>query len=372
MMLFPLSSLALHSHFTLMQAVRRFVFPMHEDVDTWLSFVSLCRRSGKQSLSLKTLGRLQNFFPPGSDSPEQHRVTFAHLKHQWSEGQRVSALGSLRQLVAQLQQNEVNMSVRCHLKLAEWELQLSDNRVDRVDVARVLHSLRLATELEPGSYEAWHQWALFNYQVVEMRTHPSHANHSSCLHKLLPYITPAVDGFFRSIALGQSKWGAPKVQQDILRLLTLWFSHGHRPEVTAALTSGFSRVSIDTWLQVVPQLIARIHTPNLQIRNQLQFLLSSVVEKHPQALIYPLSVALKSPLRVRQEEAEAILATMRKHRPLLVEQALLVSHELIRVAILWHEMWHEGLEEASRQFFGEHDIPAMLQTLEPLHQVPGR
>jgi serine/threonine-protein kinase mTOR len=30
------------------------------------------------------------------------------------------------------------------------------------------------------------------------------------------------------------------------------------------------------------------------------------------------------------------------------EQALLVSRELIRVAILWHEQWHEGLEEASR------------------------
>jgi FKBP12-rapamycin binding domain len=29
-------------------------------------------------------------------------------------------------------------------------------------------------------------------------------------------------------------------------------------------------------------------------------------------------------------------------------QALLVSRELIRVAILWHEQWHEGLEEASR------------------------
>jgi FKBP12-rapamycin binding domain len=25
-----------------------------------------------------------------------------------------------------------------------------------------------------------------------------------------------------------------------------------------------------------------------------------------------------------------------------------VSRELIRVAILWHEQWHEGLEEASR------------------------
>ena len=33
-------------------------------------------------------------------------------------------------------------------------------------------------------------------------------------------------------------------------------------------------------------------------------------------------------------------------------QALMVSDELIRVAILWHEQWHEGLEEASRLFFG--------------------
>lgn len=32
----------------------------------------------------------------------------------------------------------------------------------------------------------------------------------------------------------------------------------------------------------------------------------------------------------------------------VVQEALMVSEELIRVAILWHEQWHEGLEEASR------------------------
>ena len=37
-------------------------------------------------------------------------------------------------------------------------------------------------------------------------------------------------------------------------------------------------------------------------------------------------------------------------------QAMLVSEELIRVAILWHELWHEGLEEASRLYFGERNI----------------
>ena len=50
-------------------------------------------------------------------------------------------------------------------------------------------------------------------------------------------------------------------------------------------------------------------------------------------------------------------------------QAQLVSKELIRVAILWHEMWHEAFEEASRLYFGEHNIEGMLKVLEPLHEM---
>jgi len=46
-----------------------------------------------------------------------------------------------------------------------------------------------------------------------------------------------------------------------------------------------------------------------------------------------------------------------------------VSQELIRMAILWHEMWHEALEEASRQYFGESNVDAMLSTLMPLHEM---
>lgn len=46
-----------------------------------------------------------------------------------------------------------------------------------------------------------------------------------------------------------------------------------------------------------------------------------------------------------------------------------MSQELIRMAILWHEMWHEALEEASRQYFGENNVKAMLETLLPLHKM---
>lgn len=67
-----------------------------------------------------------------------------------------------------------------------------------------------------------------------------------------------------------------------------------------------------------------------------------------QALIYPLTVATKSQSTTRKEAAEMILKNMREHSNELVQQAIMVSEELIRVAILWHEQWHEGLEDASR------------------------
>ena len=42
------------------------------------------------------------------------------------------------------------------------------------------------------------------------------------------------------------------------------------------------------------------------------------------------------------------------------------------MAILWHEMWHEGLEEASRLYFGERNVKGMFAVLEPLHAMMER
>lgn len=67
--------------------------------------------------------------------------------------------------------------------------------------------------------------------------------------KIQAHIVPAIKGFFRSISLSPSF-----SLQDTLRLLTLWFKHGALKEVEQALADGFSTVSMDTWLQVIPQV----------------------------------------------------------------------------------------------------------------------
>uniref|UniRef100_H3CZY0 non-specific serine/threonine protein kinase n=1 Tax=Tetraodon nigroviridis TaxID=99883 RepID=H3CZY0_TETNG len=184
---------------------------------------------------------------------------------------------------------------------------------------------------------------------------------------LLLYTVPAVQGFFRSISLSRGN-----NLQDTLRVLTLWFDYGHWPEVNEALVEGIKTIQIDTWLQVIPQLIARIDTPRALVGRLIHQLLTDIGRYHPQALIYPLTVASKSTTTARHNAANKILKNMCEHCNTLVQQAIMVSEELIRVAILWHEMWHEGLEEASRLYFGERNVKGMFAVLEPLHAMMER
>src|SRR5438105_13258746 len=60
---------------------------------------------------------------------------------------------------------------------------------------------------------------------------------------------------------------------------------------------------------------------------------------------------------------------MKIHSATLVEQALLVSQELVRVAILRNDQWHEGIEEAARLYFVEHDEEGKFAQFEPLHET---
>ena len=255
---------------------------------------------------------------------------------------------------------------RAFLRLGQWRWALAED-MDDSTLTDVLTAFRAATDSCTRWAKAWHHWALFNAAAMEhyQRILPAAANR---------HVAPAISGFFRSIALGGSdlRKGKSGSLQDILRLLTLWFNHGAAPEVEAALVEGFGHVSIDTWLAVIPQIVARIHSNSTPVRSLIHQLLVRVGRQHPQALLYPLLVACKSQSASRRGAATAVLENLRRHSALLVEQAQVVSLELIRVAILWHEAWHEALEEASQLYFGEQNVDGMLRVLAPLHHIVER
>ncbi|XP_060066726.1 serine/threonine-protein kinase mTOR-like [Ylistrum balloti] len=405
--------------------VRSLVVSPVEDMKTWLKYASLCRKNGHLALSNKTLVTLLGGDPSKrTDQPiptVNPQVTFAYMKHMWKNNQKKEAYGKLQLFVQQSLQarimqlnapedaqlrGELNrLMARCYLKLGEWTEAIMN--IGEVSIPQVLEYYSLATEHDKTWYKASHAWALMNYEAVlfykqqnqtsdgassssasaaatagpgdisrtvtnqgelsRSNDAPGSPRIESSASKMHKYCVPAVHGFFRSISLSQQN-----SLQDTLRLLTLWFDYGQWAEVYEALVEGLKTIQIDNWLQVIPQLIARIDTPRLLVGRLISQLLIDVGKHHPQALIYPLTVASKSNATARQSAANKILKSMCEHSNTLVQQAMLVSEELIRVAILWHELWHEGLEEASRLYFGERDVKGMFATLEPLHAMMER
>ena len=311
---------------------------------------------------------------------------------------------------------------RAYLQLGSWQQQRGQAEgvgLDDDTITQVLSSYQLATRYEGHSYKAWHAWALMNFTALtkaastlsasasasasftaSTSTSRAPLGHSSgschrraaaaaaaismgsssgagssaeMNEKVLGHVVSALRGFFRSITLGSSD-----SLQDLLRLLTLWFRYGGEPRVEYTLLEGFDAVDIDMWLLVLPQIIARISSPSPRVRSCVHKLLLRVGRRHPQALIYPLAVASHEArgfenaggTAARGRGAVRILSAMRSHCDTLVEQALLVSTELIRVAILWGEMWHEALEQAYRRYFfyEQHGVDAMLAVLQPIAQ----
>lgn len=399
--------------------IRSLVLPPEEALGRWIKFASLCRRNNRPLISRRILLGLLHVDERQMSTLDlttaNPAVVYGFLKHTWEMSEHELAVRYLRQYTRYLSlqldrsmaqvaahgapppggqealdlEEQTRTLARCHYKLGEWQRHLSVERGDIESVAAsVIESYLAATSYDKTWYKAWHGWALINFEMVSVHERrmaaaaaaesPSSSQHSLAAApqspggriarngrpSVNPYLVPAIQGFFRSIGLsGESSL------QDSLRLLTLWFKYGSQSEVNAAIGDGFHSVPVDTWLQVIPQLIARIHVPSPQVRRLIHSLLTDIGKQHPQALIYPLTVASKSQSVSRRTSALAILERMRSHSARLVEQAITVSHELIRVAILWEEMWYEGLEEASKLYFGDGDVAGMLSILEPLHAM---
>ncbi|KAF2071336.1 hypothetical protein CYY_007349 [Polysphondylium violaceum] len=345
-------------------AVHSLVISPHDELDMWLKFVGLCRKGSRLGLAQKTLAMLMGKDPStqqfGGILPTTHpKITFAYIKQLWSAGAKQPAFEKLRTFVQALKDtDEVSLQGRAYLKLGDWQMILGDT-LSEASIPHIISSYKSATECDPNWYKAWHSWAFINFEVVSY-----YEQNNGTAEQISQHLLPAIHSFFKSISLGPDK-----SLQDTLRLLTLWFKHGTQKEVEAALMQGFNTISIDTWLHVIPQIIARIHAPVLPVRRLLHELIDNIGKEHPQALVYPLTVATKSQSPARLAAAKALMDKMRKHSPTLVEQAVPVSQELVRTAILWLEMWYEGLEEASRQYFGDHNPEAMLATLAPLHAI---
>ncbi|MEE6485217.1 hypothetical protein FKM82_014211 [Ascaphus truei] len=321
--------------------VQSLVVNPHEDMRTWLKYASLCGKSGRLALSHKTLVLLLGVDPSRQldhPLPTVHpQVTYAYMKHMWKSTRKIEAFQHMQHFVQTVQQQAQHaaedqqhkqelhkLMARCFLKLGEWQLSLQG--INESTIPAVLQYYSASTEHDHNWYKAWHAWAVMNFEAVLHYKHQNQARDDKKLRQasiasantegsesesegdshenspvpspvqkkvpehfvaqdssqtLLLYTVPAVQGFFRSISLSRGN-----NLQDTLRVLTLWFDYGHWPDVNEALVEGIKTIQIDTWLQVIPQLIARIDTPRALVGRLIHQLLTDIGRYHPQVTVF--------------------------------------------------------------------------------------
>ncbi|KAL1523775.1 hypothetical protein AB1Y20_018699 [Prymnesium parvum] len=297
-----------------MVELRAMVLQPHEQMDTWIKFASLCRKSGRLELTRTSLSKLLPANSTLSSLPVHQlasvsfdaliecppELLYAYSKYLWESGDQPTAI-ELLQLLLHVHANEPAPQRR---KSAAEFTPPSSHSATSPGATGALETLGEC------SSESDHSTDRIENQA------PSDAATQRCL-------SPAME--------------PTSANADAERIPT-------QSQAEAAGHDGVSEV---------------------------------VAAPSTEALIYPLAVAShearnhEHATSSRGRWAEKILNSMRVHCDALVEQALLVSNELIRVAILWGEMWHEALEQAYRRYFYyEHQgVDAMLSVLAPLYRL---
>ncbi|KAJ8712457.1 hypothetical protein PYW07_005299 [Mythimna separata] len=363
-----------------MLQIRSLVMSPREDFQTWLKFASLCRKTGAinqaHKIVLSILGCDPITNPDVLLRMQDPRIVLAYSKNLWDAGNKRYAYDVLQRFLDNSEPDTDNdehcrLLARCHLKLGSWCESLQE--INELSIPEILRNYYAAAERAPDWYKACHAWACMNFETVLFYKQQDNISESSLAGGsgekkvsradfINDYTIPAIEGFFKSISLSNGS-----ALQDTLRLLTLWFDHGHHPAVYDALFEGIRQIDVKIWLQVIPQLIARIDSPRSLVAKLVHILLIDIGKLHPQALVYPLTVATKSSFVNRKNAANYILKTMCAHSQNLVNEAAVISEELIKVAILWHDQVFIALDEASRLYFSEKDYRGMFKTLDKMH-----
>lgn len=358
----------------------------------WLKFISISRKSNHPALALRTLSSLGIHFKStgvlGEDMDDEisapAEVRYAYQKFLYDQGLTTNAIERLRRLVQETNipsgshtssvsslQSDKNMritnsmNVKLRLRLAQWELEANHKNLNDDTVSQITELIRDCSKFNEEDYKAYHKIAMLHMACVE---YYHNDNRNQMDTEVMEHLRDAISSFFDAISLSTDK-NSSLVLQDILRIITLWFTYGHHEEVIDAINRGFNIISLDTWLYVIPQLVARIHIEDCSAKRLLISLLIQLSKAHPQALVYPLTRSTRSATESRKRTAQEVLSHLRRDNAVLVKEADTISSEMIRVAVLWSERWVQAIDEASKQYYDYKNIKKMLSIFNEMYKL---
>ena len=340
-------------------AIRKILFNPEEDYLSTLRLSQICRKKDKFMTCMLVLNRLKkNLINTESDIGIRVELEIGKCLHDnYDEPENLNkAIQKLEQIVNDKIDKVLDpLKSKIYCYYGMWRAEKMENNLNEKDVNNILKDLTLSTKYNDNNYKAWHSFALLNYKFYKYEK-----------KNKLNYAKNAMEGFVKSICIGGKN--ISKILQDLLLLLNIWFQVGMEESIDNLMNEKIDTISLDSWILVIPQLLARINVTNPLIRKTLILLLKKIGLKNPRSLTYPLTVLQNSKSKIRAEAVSIILKEIKQKHEQLFKECELIINELNRCALCLHEQWSESIEESAKLFFQSKDIKASTKILLELHK----
>lgn len=344
-------------------AIRSLVFNLDEDYENHLDLAKICRKEDKFTTCFNVLNRINRKLGHIEKSIKI-KVELNINKCLRENNNQDLAIKNLKKIIdEEISFIDDELKSKIYSYYGIWNIERNEKNLNEGIVNSILSDLQLSTKFDSKNYKAWHNYGLLNYKYFDYLLSCQLESKNS--NNLIYYACNSLRGFTNSVCIGGAN--ISKTLQDLLRLIDVWFLMGDREEIDDLINSAINKIDLDSWLLVIPQLLARVIIIDERIKNSLVKLLKKIGNNHPRALIYPLIVMNKSKSKKRRNAAELILQEMRLKYKILIEECSLIIDELNRCAMLLHEDWGEAIEESAKLYYQSNDVKGMIKVLMELH-----
>ncbi|OHT04315.1 PIKK family atypical protein kinase [Tritrichomonas foetus] len=151
-----------------------------------------------------------------------------------------------------------------------------------------------------------------------------------------------------------------------LKIISIILEYRDFPELDDFFLSSIELINPSVWLPILPQIIARITSTNLKLREITLSLVLFICKTYPKQVLISIFVPLISVSDEKHETAFDLMEIIKDQFPELVEDTILFANQLMKIAQTQWEAWYNELDECSKALVYHGDVIPTIELLDTL------
>jgi len=260
----------------------------------------------------------------------------------WHENRNIESINELILLVNSISPSEKLFEIAT-CSAAAW---YSEKQM-LTESKNVLSGMINQTNVSPN---AWEQWSRINFALYKKS-------------KDTAYLFETLNGAFSGLMISTDS----TLSLSLIALSSLLTNNDSF--VRKLFESKYKCVPVHYWIEVLPQIVARLTSDDNELQILLFNLLAHVGDAHPHPVLYSLLVSYRGDNIEKRRISNDLFNQLCLKYSEIVAGTVTLTTEFIRIAVSWWEICYVQLDSASRSFFPSLYEKEMLLSLDYIHKV---